>query len=99
MPSHLQVTEWENSTFLKTLKKNHSKQTNNKQEQNKNSKVLGITLIIKAKDLYNRNIKTLRKVIDDIRRQKYMLCSYFGKIKIVEKAILTEAMNRFSAVP
>lgn len=74
--------------------------TTNKQEQNKINKVLGITLTKQVKDLYNRNIKTLRKVTDeDIRRQKYLLHSYFGKIKIVEKAILTEAMNRFNAVP
>lgn len=81
------------------LKKKTFKITN-KREQNKNNKVLGITLNKQVKNLYNRNVKTLRKVTDeDPRRQKYLLHSYFGNIKTVEKAILTEAMNLFNAVP
>lgn len=77
-----------------TLKKKKTFKITNKQEQNKNNKVLGITLTKQVKDLYNRNVKTLRKVTgEDSRRQKYLLHSYFGKIKTVEKAILTDSMQ------
>jgi hypothetical protein len=41
-----------------------------------------------VKDLYNENIKTLKKEIEeDIRRWKYLLCSWIVRIKIVKVAI------------
>jgi hypothetical protein len=39
-------------------------------------KILGVTLLKQAEDLYNKNFKSLKKEIEeDLRRWKYLPCS------------------------
>jgi hypothetical protein len=52
-----------------------------------------------VKDLYDENVKTLKKVIEDLRRWKDLPCSKIGKINIVKMAILPKAIYRLNAIP
>jgi hypothetical protein len=53
-----------------------------------------------TKDFFNENYKLLKREIEeDIRRRKYLPCSWIGRIKIVKMAILPKAIYIFSAVP
>jgi hypothetical protein len=57
-----------------------------------NIKYLGVTLTKQVKDLYDKNFKSLKKVIEeDIRRWKYLPCSWIGKINIVENGHFTKS--------
>jgi hypothetical protein len=49
------------------------------------------------KDLYDKNFKSLKKEIEDLRRWKR--CSRIGRINIVKMAILPKAIYRFNAIP
>jgi hypothetical protein len=50
------------------------------------------------KDLYNKNIKSLKKEIEeDLRRWKDLLCSWMANI--VKMAILLKEICRFNVVP
>jgi hypothetical protein len=54
-----------------------------------NIKYLGMTLTKEVKDLYDKNVKSLKKEIkEDLRRWKDLPCSWIGKINIVKMAIL-----------
>jgi hypothetical protein len=52
-----------------------------------------------AKDLYNKNYKSLNKETEDIRRQKGLPCQKIGKINIVKMAVLPKAIYMFKCNP
>jgi hypothetical protein len=52
-----------------------------------------------VKDLYDKNFKSLKKEIKDLRRWKYLPCSWIGRINTVKMAILLKAIYRFNAIP
>jgi hypothetical protein len=53
-----------------------------------------------VKDLYDRNLKSLKKEIkEDLRSQKDLSCSWIGRINIVKMAVLPKAIYRFNAIP
>jgi hypothetical protein len=52
-----------------------------------------------VKDLYDKNFKSLKKKIEDLRRWKDFPCSMIGRIIIVKMAILPKAIYRFNAIP
>jgi hypothetical protein len=63
-------------------------------------KYLGVTLTKQVKNLYDKNIKSLMKEIEeDLRRWKDLPCSWIGKINIVKMAILLKVNYRFNAIP
>ena len=63
-------------------------------------KYLGVTLTKEVKDLYDKNFKSLKKEIkEDLRRWKYLPCSWIGRINRVKMAILLKAICRFNAIP
>jgi hypothetical protein len=65
-----------------------------------NIKYLGVTLTKGVKDLYDKNFKSLKKVIkEDLRRWKDLPYSWIGRINIVKMAILSKAIYRFNAIP
>jgi hypothetical protein len=66
----------------------------------KNIKYFGVTLIKQAKDLYDKNFKSLKKEIkEDLRRWKDLSCSWICRINIIKMAILLKAIYRFNAIP
>jgi hypothetical protein len=64
-----------------------------------NIKYLGVTLTKEVKDLYDKNFKSLKEEIEDLRRWKDLPCSWIGRINIVKLAILWKAIYRFNAIP
>jgi hypothetical protein len=52
-----------------------------------------------VKDLYDKNFKSLKKEIEDLRRWKDLPGSWIGRIGIVNMAILPKAILRFKAIP
>jgi hypothetical protein len=65
-----------------------------------NMKYLGVTLTKEAKDLYDKNFKSLKKKIkEDLRSWKELPCSWIGRINIVNMTILPKAIYRFNAIP
>jgi hypothetical protein len=64
-----------------------------------NIKYLGVTLTKAVKDLYDKNFKSLKKEIEDLRRWKDLPCSWIGRINIVKITILPKAIYRFNAIP
>jgi hypothetical protein len=64
-----------------------------------NIKYLGVTLTTQVKDLYDKNFKSLKKEIKDLRRWKDLSCSWIGRNNRVKMAILPKAIYIFSAVP
>jgi hypothetical protein len=60
---------------------------------------LGVTLTKQVKDLYDKNSKSLKKEIKDLRRWKDLQCSWIGRINIVKMAMLLKAIYRFNAIP
>jgi hypothetical protein len=63
-----------------------------------NIKYLGVTLTKEVKDMYVKNFKSLKKEIKDLRRWKYLPCSWIGRINIIKMAILPKAIYRFNAI-
>jgi hypothetical protein len=63
-----------------------------------NLKHLVVTLPKQVKYLYDKNFKSLKKGIEDLRRWKYLLCSWIGGINIRKMAILPKAIYRFNAI-
>jgi hypothetical protein len=62
-------------------------------------KYLGVTLTKEAKDLYDKNFKSLKKEVEeDLRRWKDLPCSCIGRINIVKMALLPIAIYRFNAI-
>ena len=51
------------------------------------------------KDLYDKNFKSLKKEIKDLRKWRDLPCSWIGRINIVKMAILPKAIYRFNAIP
>ena len=64
-----------------------------------NVKYLGVILTKEVKDLYDKNFKSQKKEIKDLRRRKDLPCSWIGRINIVKMAILPKAIYRFNAIP
>jgi len=65
-----------------------------------NIKYLGVTLTKQVKYLYFKNVKPLKKEIEeDLRRWKDLPCSWIGRIYIVKMAILPKVIYRFNAIP
>ena len=58
-----------------------------------------MTLTKEVKDLYDKNFKSLKKEIKDLRRWKDRPFSWIGRINIVKMAILPKAIYRFNAIP
>jgi hypothetical protein len=52
-----------------------------------------------VKALYDKNLKSLKKEIEDLRRWKDLPGSWIGKTNIVKMAILPKAIYRFNAIP
>ena len=66
----------------------------------KSIKYLGIQLTRNVKDLFKKNYKTLlNEIREDINRWRSIPCSWLGRIKIVEMAILPKVIYRFNAIP
>ena len=66
----------------------------------KRIKYLRINLPKEMKDLYTENYKTLMKEIkDDINRWRDIPCSWVGRINIVKRTILPNAIYRFNVIP
>jgi hypothetical protein len=49
-------------------------------------------------DLYDKNFKSLKKEIKDLRRWKDFPCSWIGRNNIVKMAILSKTIYRFNAI-
>jgi hypothetical protein len=64
-----------------------------------NIKYLGVTLTKEVKDLYDKNFKSLKKEIEDLRRWKDLPCSWIDRIDIVKMATLPKAIYRNNAIP
>jgi hypothetical protein len=64
-----------------------------------NIKYFGVTLTKEVKDLYDKNFKSLKKEIEDLRRWKELPCSWIGRINPVNMSILPKAIYRFNAIP
>ena len=63
-------------------------------------KYLGVKLTKEVKDLFDKNLKALKKENEeDTRKWKALLCSWIGRIKIVKMAILPKAIYKFNAIP
>ena len=64
-----------------------------------NIKYLGATLTKEVKDLYDKNFKSLKKEIKDLRRWNDFPCSGSGRINIVKIAIILKAIYRLNVIP
>ena len=62
-------------------------------------KYLGVKLTNQVQDLYDKNFKSPKKEIEDLRRWEDLPCSWIGGINIVKMAILLKAIYRFNAIP
>ena len=58
-----------------------------------------MTLTKEVKCLYDKNFKSLKKEIEDLRRCRNLTCSYIGRINTVKMAILLKAIYRFNEIP
>jgi hypothetical protein len=59
-----------------------------------------VTLTKEVKDLYDKNLKSLKKEIkEDLRRWKDLPYSWIGRINIVKMAILWKTIYMFNAIP
>jgi hypothetical protein len=52
-----------------------------------------------VKDLYDKNFKSLKKEMEDLRRWKDLSCSWIGRINVVKMTILPKAIYIFHAIP
>jgi ribosomal protein S13 len=62
-------------------------------------KYIGVTLTKQVKDLSDKNFKSLKREIEDLRRWKDLPCSWIGRIDIVKMGLLLKAIYRFNAIP
>ena len=66
----------------------------------KRIKYLRINLSKDVKDLYLESYRTLKKEIEeDTNKWKRILCSWIGRINIIEMSILPKATYRFNIIP
>ena len=78
----------------KSGKKNLIWNTNKKNKLPKNKPNQGI------RNLYSENYTTLKKDIkEDTNKWKHILCSWIGRINIINMSILPKAIYRFNAIP
>jgi hypothetical protein len=59
----------------------------------------GVTLIKEVKDLHDKNFRSLKKEIKDLRRWKDLPCSWIGRINIIKMDILLKASYIFNEIP
>jgi hypothetical protein len=52
-----------------------------------------------VKDLYDKNFKSLKKEIEDLRRRKDLPCSGIGRINIIKMVTLLKEIYRFTVIP
>jgi hypothetical protein len=53
-----------------------------------------------VEDLYDKNFKSLKKVIEeDLRRWKDLPCLWIGRINTVKMATLPKAIYKFNKIP
>jgi hypothetical protein len=65
-----------------------------------NIKYLGVTLTKEVRDLYDKNVKSLKKEIEEcLRRWKDLPCSWIGIINIIKMSTLPKVIYRFNAIP
>jgi hypothetical protein len=57
-----------------------------------------MTLTKEVKDLCDKNFKSLKKEIEELRRWKDLPCSWIIRIDIVKMITLLKAIYRFSAI-
>ena len=61
---------------------------------------LGINLTKEVKDLYWETYRTLKKEIEEeTNKWKHILCSWIGRINIIEMFILPKAICRLNTIP
>jgi hypothetical protein len=60
---------------------------------------LGVTITKQVKDLCDKNSKSLKKEIEDLRKWKDVPCSWAGRINTVKMAVLPKAIYKFIAIP
>ena len=66
---------------------------------NKKNTLLSVTITKQVKDLYDKNFKSLKKEIKDLRKWKDHPCSRIGRVNVVKMVILLKAIYRFNAIP
>ena len=60
----------------------------------------GVTPTNAVKDLYDKNLESLKKEIqEDLRKWKDLPFSWIGRINVVKMTILPKAIYRFNAIP
>jgi hypothetical protein len=64
-----------------------------------NIKYLGVKLTKEGKDLYDKNFKSLKKEMKDLRKWKDLPWSWIGRINIVKMTVLPKGIYRFNAIP
>ena len=64
-----------------------------------NIKYLGVTLTKQVKHLYDKNFKSLKKDIKDLRKWKNLPCLWIGRKNIVKMTILPKAIYKFNSIP
>ena len=62
-------------------------------------KYLAINLTKKVKDLYTENYKIIHEIENEWNNWKFIPCSWFWRINIINMAILTKAVYRLNAIP
>jgi hypothetical protein len=58
-----------------------------------------MTLTKQVKDLYDKNFKSLKKEIEDLKRWKDLPCSWIDRINMVKMTTLPKAIYRFNVIP
>ena len=82
------------------MKNQKEKLRNQSHSPTKRIKYLGINLLKETKELYTENYKTLMKEIkEDTNRWGDIPCSWVGRINIMKKTKLPNAIYRFNAIP
>jgi hypothetical protein len=62
-------------------------------------KYIGVTLSKHVKDLYNNNIKSLKKEIEeDLKKWRELSCSWTGRINRVKMVILPKTIYKFNEI-
>jgi hypothetical protein len=64
-----------------------------------NIKYLGVTLTKQVKDSYDKNFKSLKKEIEDLRRWKDLPCPCISRINIVKMALVPKGIYRLNTIP
>jgi hypothetical protein len=52
-----------------------------------------------VEDLYEKNFKSLKKEIEDLRKWKIFPCSWIGRFNIVKMVILPKVIYRSNTIP